>query len=107
MPARSGDPYRELKAAHGRPARRPRRAVTMHDEMTRLARVALRAALDITREEELDCDECHELLDVFAEMHAAGKDVRALLPLVYLHLQACGDCFEEFEALRRTVAAAR
>ena len=111
MPARSGDPYRELKAAHGRPARRPGRAVTMHDEMTRLARVALRAALDITREEELDCDECHELLDVFVdaepETPTDGEDVRALLPLVYLHLQACGDCFEEFEALRRIVAAAR
>ncbi|MDD9984858.1 MAG: hypothetical protein OXQ31_01155 [Spirochaetaceae bacterium] len=108
MPARSGDPYRELKAAHGRPARPPRRrAAALHDEMTRLARDALRAALDITRDEELDCDEVHEFLDVFAEMHAAGKDVRALLPLVYLHLQACGDCFEEFEALRRIVAAAR
>ena len=107
MPVRSGDPYRELKAAHGRPARPPRRAAALHDEMTRLARDALRAALDITRDEELDCDEVHELLDVFAEMHAAGKDVRALLPLVYLHLQACGDCFEEFEALRRIVAAAR
>ena len=107
MPVRSGDPYHELKAAHGRPARPPRRAAALHDEMTRLARGALRAALDITRDEELDCDEVHELLDVFAEMHAAGKDVRALLPLVYLHLQACGDCFEEFEALRRIVAAAR
>lgn len=107
MPVRSGDPYRELKAAHGRPARPPRRTAALHDEITRLAREALRAALDITRDEELDCDEVHELLDVFAEMHAAGKDVRALLPLVYLHLQACGDCFEEFEALRRIVAAAR
>ena len=107
MPVRSGDPYRELKAAHGRPARVPPRSAALHDEMTRLARAALRAALDITRDEELDCDECHGLLDLFAEMHADGKDVRALLPLVYLHLQACGDCFEEFEALRRIVAAAR
>ena len=107
MPVRSGDPYRELKAAHGRPARVPPRAAALHDEMTRLAREALRAALDITQDEELDCDECHGLLDLFAEMHADGKDVRALLPLVYLHLQACGDCFEEFEALRRIVAAAR
>jgi predicted dehydrogenase len=48
-----------------------------------------------------------DLLDLFAEMHAAGKDVRALLPLVYLHLQGCGDCFEEFEALRRIVASTR
>ncbi len=107
MLVRSGDPYRELKAAHGRPARPPRRTAALHDEMTRLAREALRAALDMTRDEELDCGECHELLDLFAEMHAAGKDVKALLPLVYLHLQACGDCFEEFEALRRIVAATR
>lgn len=107
MPARSGKPIRELKGAHGRPARPTRRAAALHDEMTRLAREALRAALDMTRDEELDCDECHDLLDLFAEMHAAGRDVRALLPLVYLHLQACGDCFEEFEALRRIVAATR
>lgn len=107
MPARSRDPYRDLKAAHGRPARPPRRAAALQDEMTRLARQALRAALDLTRDEELDCGECHELLDRFAELHAAGRDVRALMPLVYLHLQACGDCFEEFEALRRVVAARR
>ena len=104
---RSGDPYRELKAAHGRPARPPKRVAELQDEITRLARDALRAALDLTKDEELDCGECHELLDRFAEMHAAGEDVRALLPLVYLHLQACGDCFEEFDALRRAVAATR
>lgn len=105
MPVRSRDPYRALKAAHGRPARPQSRPAALQDEMTRLARQALRAALDLTREEELDCGECRELLDRFAEMHAAGRDVRALMPLVYLHLQACGDCFEEFDALRRVVAA--
>lgn len=43
----------------------------------------------------------------FAEMHAAGKDACELMPLGYLCLQACGDCFEEIEVLRRAFVATR
>lgn len=52
-----------------------------------------------TRPDELDCDECFVELDLFAEAHLVGKNVSEALPLVQDHLNRCGDCREEFEAL--------
>ena len=56
-------------------------------------------SLAATRSEELDCDDCQEQIDQFAEMTLAGKDTTAMLPLVEDHLRRCGACREEFEAL--------
>lgn len=56
-----------------------------------------------TRPVELSCDECFEQLDRFAELHLAGKAPREALPLVQEHLDACGNCREEFEALLRSL----
>lgn len=53
----------------------------------------------ITRIEEIDCDECLELLDRFVEMTLQGRDAAEALPLVQQHLQQCDCCHEEFEAL--------
>ncbi|MDP9485523.1 MAG: hypothetical protein M3Q49_06995 [Actinomycetota bacterium] len=63
-------------------------------ELGKLAR-----ALDMTREEEIGCDECFEELDRFVESELAGLDAAAAMPLVQDHLDRCGDCREEFEAL--------
>lgn len=52
-----------------------------------------------TRPDEIGCDECFEQLDRFAEEVLAGKDAAAAMPLVQDHLERCGDCREEFEAL--------
>jgi hypothetical protein len=52
-----------------------------------------------TRPDEIGCDECYEQLDRFAELHLAGKDAAAALPLVQDHLERCQDCREEFTAL--------
>ncbi|MGQ9816203.1 MAG: hypothetical protein ACUVR3_13850 [Candidatus Roseilinea sp.] len=52
-----------------------------------------------TRPDEIGCDECFEQLDRFAELHLAGKNAAEALPLVQDHLDRCGDCREEFEAL--------
>jgi hypothetical protein len=56
-------------------------------------------AVSRTREEEIGCDECFERLDRFVEMELSGLDVAAAMPLVEDHLDKCGDCREEFEAL--------
>jgi hypothetical protein len=56
-------------------------------------------ALRRTRPVEIGCDECFAELDVFAEEKLAGRDPAEALPLVAEHLERCGNCREEFEAL--------
>lgn len=51
------------------------------------------------REVEIGCDECFEELDRFAELKLSGLDAARAMPLVQEHLQICGECREEFEAL--------
>jgi hypothetical protein len=51
------------------------------------------------RPDEIGCDECFEQLDRFVEMELAGKNAAEAMPLVQDHLEHCGDCREEFEAL--------
>jgi hypothetical protein len=62
------------------------------------AYVAL-AMMDMTHEQELSCDEVHDLIDQFAEMHLRGENPVHLFPLVQRHLDMCPECREEFEAL--------
>ncbi len=64
------------------------------DELNKLMR-----ALAETREDEIGCDECLERVDLFVEMKLSGLDATEAMPLVQEHLDICGDCREEFEAL--------
>jgi hypothetical protein len=57
------------------------------------------------RPDEIGCDECLERLDRFVDMMLAGKDAGEAMPLVQDHLDRCGDCREEFEALLEAVRA--
>ena len=52
-----------------------------------------------TKQEEFDCQEVYELMDIYAETSAQGQDAEAMLPLVKHHLEMCRDCLEEYEAL--------
>ena len=52
-----------------------------------------------TQSVEIGCDTCFAQLDLFVEMVLAGKDAVSALPLVHAHLERCGACREEFEAL--------
>jgi hypothetical protein len=72
------------------------------EDLGKLAR-----ALDMTREEELTCDECFEELDRFVEMELDGLDAAAAMPLVQDHLDKCGDCREEYQALLDALRAKR
>ena len=59
-----------------------------------------------TREgEEIGCDECFEQVDRFIEMDLSGLNVAQAMPLVQEHLQMCGECREEFEALLAALRA--
>jgi hypothetical protein len=64
------------------------------DDLDRLVR-----AIATTREDEIGCDECLEQMDRFVEMKLSGLDAAAAMPLVQDHLDKCGHCREEFEAL--------
>ena len=58
-----------------------------------------------TREVEIGCDECFEQLDRFVEMKLSGLDTAQAMPLVQEHLEICGECREEFEALLLALGA--
>ena len=64
------------------------------DDAKRLIKAALKA-----RSEEIGCDECLSLLHQFVELKLVGKKVPEALKLVEEHLEMCGECCEEFEAL--------
>jgi hypothetical protein len=58
-----------------------------------------------TRPDEIGCDECFEQLDRFIELTLTGMDAAQAMPLVQDHLDRCGDCREEFEALLEALRA--
>ncbi len=55
--------------------------------------------LAITEEDEISCDDVHEILDRFTELKMRGENVEGLMPLVQKHLDLCPDCREEHEVL--------
>lgn len=52
-----------------------------------------------TRDDEIDCQEVFELIDLYAEASSQGHDAGAMLPLVKHHLEMCSECLEEYQAL--------
>lgn len=53
----------------------------------------------MTRADELDCRECFDALDTFAEIELSGKSPAEAMPLVQDHLDRCGGCKDEYLAL--------
>ena len=66
---------------------------------------ALVREIAVAREVEIGCDECFEQLDRFVEMRLSGLDPAQAMPLVQEHLEICGECREEFEALLASLRA--
>jgi hypothetical protein len=58
-----------------------------------------------TRPDEIGCDECFAEMDQFVEMTLAGKNAAEAMPLVQDHLNRCGNCQEEYEALLEALRA--
>jgi hypothetical protein len=56
-------------------------------------------SISMTRQDEIGCDDCFEQIDQFVELKLQGKDAADAMPLVQEHLDRCGGCREEFEAL--------
>lgn len=68
--------------------------------ITRDKMVALLDMLVLTRDEEATCDDCLNRLAEFAETTLAGKSVPDGLRSIDEHLERCGECREEFSALK-------
>ena len=60
---------------------------------------ALLKMISLTEDEELTCDECLRGMAEFAETELAGKSLPEGLRAVESHLELCGECREEYEAL--------
>jgi hypothetical protein len=58
----------------------------------------LQQALE-TEDYEINCMECFEALDQYAELILTGVDPDDILPTVNQHLEHCSCCTEEFKAL--------
>lgn len=67
---------------------------------------AILAKLALTREDEIGCDTCFQEVDRFVEMLLAGESPDSVMPLVQHHLEICGNCHEEFDALISAIRAA-
>ena len=52
-----------------------------------------------TRDEELNCDGCFAEMNRFVDLLIEGKRPEEAMPLMQHHLDMCGECHEEFEAL--------
>lgn len=64
------------------------------DTLKKLAR-----SIASTTDEEVDCEECFEVVDQFVDMKLQGKVAEEAMPLIQDHLSRCMACREEFEAL--------
>jgi hypothetical protein len=58
-----------------------------------------------TRDEELDCGDCYEQMDRFAEMKLVGRPAEELMPMVEAHMDTCPCCREEFAMLLESLRA--
>lgn len=58
----------------------------------------LKSALE-TEDIEIGCEECHEVLDMYAELLVAKGDPADVMPAVQQHLKQCRCCAGELEAL--------
>ncbi|OGO43806.1 MAG: hypothetical protein A2Z04_03075 [Chloroflexi bacterium RBG_16_57_9] len=52
-----------------------------------------------TRDIEIACSACFEVLDQFVDLQVAGTNSKEILSHVQQHLDQCPDCYEEYEAL--------
>ena len=66
---------------------------------------ALLSMLVLTKDAELDCDECWRRLAEFAETKLSGKTIPEGLECIEEHLNRCEDCQEEFAALKVALAS--
>jgi len=53
-----------------------------------------------TQEQEISCSECFDQVSRFVELEIFGQNAPAQMPQLKQHLNQCGACRDEYEALR-------
>lgn len=53
-----------------------------------------------TKDEEISCSECFDLVSRFVELEISGENAEAQMPQIKQHLGQCPACREEYETLR-------
>ena len=66
---------------------------------------ALLNMLVLTKDVETDCNHCLKHMAEFAETTLSGKSIPDGLRCIDEHLERCGECREEFEALKAALGA--
>ncbi len=65
----------------------------------------LMQVLELTEEEELDCDGCLDRMAELVEKRLAGVEAGEAMRLVEAHLAICPECVEELDAIRAAIEA--
>jgi hypothetical protein len=53
-----------------------------------------------TRDEEISCTECFDLVSHFVELEVSGEDAVTKMPQLKQHLDQCRACRDEYDTLR-------
>ena len=53
---------------------------------------------------QLDCQECFELVNEYAELELVGIEAETLIPGLRTHLEGCSACNEDHESMRALLA---
>ena len=59
--------------------------------------------IGLTKDKEINCDQCLLLVAEFAEQELAGKSLSDGLKAVEHHLSICAECREEYHVLQRAM----
>jgi len=59
--------------------------------------------IGLTKDNELNCEQCLSLIAEFAEQVLAGKSIPEGLKAIEQHLSVCADCREEYETLQQAL----
>jgi len=59
--------------------------------------------ISLTKNEEINCEQCLSSVSEFAEFELTGKSPSDALKAVEHHLSICTDCHEEYSFLKNTI----
>ena len=64
---------------------------------------ALMRLIGLTKDDEINCEQCLSLVAEFADRQLAGKSIPESLKALEHHLSVCAECREEYEALQQAL----
>ena len=63
----------------------------------------LMSLIGLTKDKEIDCDQCLSLIAEFAEQNLTGKSITDGLKEVEQHISICKECNDEYEVLKQAL----